>query len=303
MALIGVGTAAEFSAAGKIQTQFGQEITAFFKNPTYRQKLIDGVSTSVHNLGDLIIDCIDTELKLGLKDEISANEKAKAKAIFNNINSSKIPEDMINKLSVNILEIDPYEPEYYTYFITKNLKNSKEIIAIANHLGVDITESLKKIVKKVAIANIGSTFDDFKSCKKLVNDVVSELGFPEESKRSAEQVIQERCVALLKNHIDQNISKSENEARNCKKYVDERVKEFSIFSYNSAPLYKLIDEKLNKYDLEYRTIMGVVFRSREYAETNRKAIEENQDILNKQPQDLIYRSDYIENMEKIKKNT
>jgi len=295
LALIGAGTATAAAAISKASSQFTNEIAAFSNNSEYKQKIINGVRESAQSIGIIMINTFK------INDAITTEEKQKARAIFNNINTMQLTEEKNKELSLNILTLDPYQSEYYIAFIKKYLKNSKEIIAIANYMGVDLTDELSEIVKKVAIANIGTTPDDVKSCRKLLNDVIAELGFPEKCKQEAEQFIQERCVAIFKDYISKNIGTNEEAAKKLRIETEEFVKEYSLSQNNALVLYKQIDDKLNKYDIEYRTIMGVVFTSREYAEANRKAIEQNKDILYKTRNDFIFRRDIVENIEKIKR--
>ncbi|SEK94732.1 hypothetical protein SAMN02910353_01614 [Ruminococcus sp. YRD2003] len=156
----GLGTAFAYakatSANNAVNKQFQQELDAFFKSHVYRQKLINGISASANNLGNIILE--DSKYQ----DVITSEASSKARALFNNFNI--IPEEKAREVSLEILQLDPYQSEYYIAFVKKYLKNSKEIIAIANYLGVDLAEGLGTIVKNVAIANMGSSFDDIKEC-------------------------------------------------------------------------------------------------------------------------------------------
>ncbi|SEK94778.1 hypothetical protein SAMN02910353_01615 [Ruminococcus sp. YRD2003] len=106
---------------------------------------------------------------------------------------------------------------------------------------------------------------------------------------------------MLKDYANKNMGNTEKDILNCKNVIDERVKKLELSPNNTAPLYKFINDNLSKYDVGFRTILGITYNSRDYAAANRRIIEQNQGILYRKPQDYIFRRDYIENIERIKR--
>lgn len=83
----------------------------------------------------------------------------------------------------------------------------------------------------------------------------------------------------------ENIGTTEEEAKAAKEGMLEYYKKIGITEYENLPSYQHITSVLEKFDIEYRTVDGVVFETREDADLSKAELSDIQEFMNtiKQP--------------------
>ena len=83
----------------------------------------------------------------------------------------------------------------------------------------------------------------------------------------------------------ENIGTTEEEAKAAKEGLLEYYKKIGITEYENLPSYQHITSVLEKFDIEYRTVDGVVFETREDADLSKAELSDIQEFMNtiKQP--------------------
>lgn len=83
----------------------------------------------------------------------------------------------------------------------------------------------------------------------------------------------------------ENIGTTEEEAKEAKEGLLEYYKKIGITEYENLPSYQHITSVLEKFDIEYRTVDGVVFETREDADLSKAELSDIQEFMNtiKQP--------------------
>lgn len=335
-----------------------KQIDMLFKNQDYRNKLINSVWSCVANLRLVITGYLNDEAKLSLGGWVTNDDSKKAESIYNNLMQFDLPQEQQQEFVLSILQLNPYVYNYYSGLLAKYLDNAKDFLNIAEFFNINIKNSIKSILRDYAVKNLGTTFDDVKACRELVNNRISELELPADSNELAEDSIQNHSAVLINKYmienmgetredlfrcldkvleiqndisfdekytaiayeafsekldildaelikqltkwIDENIGTTEDDAHKCREELEKQVTEQELHPEKAAPLYQIVDDRLKKLDEEYRTVEGFTFPTRESADETKAIIEQHKDTLYKAPSEFIYRSDYTEQIEKIK---
>lgn len=109
------------------------------------------------------------------------------------------------------------------------------------------------------------------------------------------------CASInkkLHEFVNSQLGTTEEDAYRCRQLLDQRVDDYGMQRTSAASVYRVIDERLAKLDLEYRTEKGIVFETRAAADAARGDLKSYEDIL-ENPPEMIYRTDYTAYIEKI----
>lgn len=155
--------------------------------------------------------------------------------------------------------------------------------------------------------NMGESRKEVLDCFKKAGDIAYDIDFDDKYQDIAYlefgermEVLDKELIAELNVWIDENLGTTEDDAHKCREELTKRIEEEWLDEEKAAELFKKIDERLKKLDEEYRTVEGFVFPTRESADEIKSVINDNKDILYKETSDFIFRSDYVEHIEKIK---
>lgn len=84
---------------------------------------------------------------------------------------------------------------------------------------------------------------------------------------------------ILERYAKDNLGETEDAANNCKIKVDEYAERIGFETKYITTAYSIINEQLEKIDLEYRTIDGVVLETREIADEARNELVKIKEIM------------------------
>lgn len=237
--------------------QFSEEIDKaeklekqLFNNQQYRNELINSVWMCTANLRLLISGYLNNECKLGLGGWITNSDTQKAESIYNNMKSIALPDEKQREFALSILQLNPYNYNYYKTFISKYLDNAKEILAISDFFHINLSNSLKSIVNDFAKEHMGSSFDDVKNCRSLVKSKITELGFPDNSYELAEKTLQEHSAVLLSNYLKDNMGETRKETIACYVKVLGIADDIDFDENYSATAYLPFEERMEVLDNE-----------------------------------------------------
>lgn len=227
-----------------------KEIAQFFSDPTYKDNIINSVWSCAANLRLVISNHLSKEYDLGLGGWITDDDSSKAESMHNNLSSIQLPEDKAKELAASIIQLNPYNYNYYKTLLTKYLDNSREILAVAEFFGINLSGSIKSIMEGFAKNNLGSSFDDVKQCRELVNAKISELGFPDGSDELAEDTIQKHIALLIKKYMAENMGGTRESALKCFGEAYEIGEDIGFDEEYFYIAYEEFDKKMEVFDAQ-----------------------------------------------------
>lgn len=101
-------------------------------------------------------------------------------------------------------------------------------------------------------------------------------------------------------YVNENIGETEADVDYCKSLLLQKLSEVGLTQEAAAPVYAVIQERSDQLDLEYRTVEGAVFETRDEADAARSAVTENEAVLKKDCSEFIFRSDYTNHIDTVR---
>lgn len=218
-----------FNIGGKIISSIGASMkkNSLFNDDNTLETLVLGIQSSVYGIELAYIDFLNDNYENKIPVILEKDEK-QAEVIFNNILNRNLDFNTEINLFKNIIDLDPYNFDYYAYMISKYGDSNNEISKMAYYFGYDLLGYKQEIINKAFNQLNMDTEKNTLQAKKEITKMINDLGL------------------------------------NCES--DDRV--------------NYINQKLNEFDKEARTIDGILFANREKADKARNQIEEIKDILN-----------------------
>ncbi|MBR6985565.1 MAG: SH3 domain-containing protein [Ruminococcus sp.] len=248
-----IGELYEMGAALKvadIADKSDREVARYFMDPAPKNKIIQSVWECAFNLRLVISNQLNDECNLGLAGWVTKDDSTKAESMYNNLKSIQLTEEKEKELSLSILKLNPYKYEYYNTFLTKYLDNAKEILAIADFFGMNLSAYTQKIMKDFAEQNVVSSFDDIKRIRQIVRDKIDELGFPDGSDSLAEDYLQSQGADLFSKYLAQNLGETRSEVLTCFDKSRELADDIGFGEKYYDIAYKPFTDKMDKLDTE-----------------------------------------------------
>lgn len=253
---------------------------------------------------DIIHTSLDGALYSNVSNIHSINNAARdVNTLFKNQQMRENLKNSVFVCSLNLFAyiIDQFPQKHdisFCDYVTND--DIKKGIGIFNNLS---NPSLNDEQKKEMIFSILNSYpfedDYYYTFSKMFPDNATEL-----SKIANYFNANKRIVNALNENIieftKKNLGSTENDANNCRILLDKKVAEYGLKKENFPLAYKIIDDRCTQLDIQYRTVEGIVLKTRQDADTLRNSIVKNKDILQKDPRDFIYRVEHIRNLDKIK---
>ncbi len=246
-----IGELYESSAVSKfseLDAKTERIIRNFLNDPTYKNKLINAQWKCALNLQLVIYNKFNKECKLGPGDCITDKDITKAESMYNNMVSMQLPEEKEKEIALSILKLYPMKNDYYATFLAKYIDNAKEILDIAEFFYVDLSGSIKTVMKEYASNNLGKSFEGVKNCRELVKSKIIQLGFPSDSDEEAEKILQMRSAILLRSYMVQNIGETRKEALACFDKAREIAADIGFGDENYDKAYQPFIERMETLD-------------------------------------------------------
>lgn len=203
-------------------------LKSIFNDKANKENLLRSVYNSILNLHMAIIDMLEEYTDTQISDIPNEKECDMAQRLLNNIESNSIPQDKINELYIQILELNPYNLGTYISMLKRYSDKENQLGTLAKYFSVDLENEKDSIALEYVKANKGETEEDAHNAKVLLIDYCKE------------------------------ISLDVSDDHKCMKYINKRLYDF---------------------DLEYRTVDGVVCETRDGADFARQELTEIQKFM------------------------
>ena len=277
-----------------------EERANLFKNRNYRNALADSVYVCASNLRLVITNIVSKESNEQLGGWVTVNDDKQASAIYNNLTNLNLNNDKRREFVIKLLELDPFNRDYYVAALSNFFENGKEILDIANFFDIkDLTSDIQVIIANYARNNIGHTPDELNACRDYVYKSAASLSIDSDNLTKAFNVINEHGRQILTETAKNSIGTTEDDAYSCRKKVSQLREEMQLPEASAQDAYNIIDERLKKLDIEYRTVDGVVLASRSAADQTRANIDNFRDVLDL-PIDFKFKSLYLQHIQELR---
>lgn len=270
-----------------------------FENTALRNELASSVYVCAINLRRVITNTVSRQCSDKLGGWVTENDYNLAKSMNNNLCNLNLDIDKKREFIVKLIELDPFNSDYYIAALKNFLENGKEILDIASFFNINnLMNAVKDIVADYARNNVGNTPEELNACREAVFKSAASLSIDADDLKNALDVINENGRQILIRIASQNIGKTEDDAYACQKMVYQLRDEMQLTEEAAHDALKIIDDKLKKLDLEYRTVDGVVLASRSVADQNRNSIGNFRETLDL-PIDFKFKSQYLQHIRKL----
>lgn len=277
-----------------------EERANLFKNSNYRNALANSVYVCACDLRLVITNIVSKKCNERLGGWVSSDDSQQAKAVYNNLKNLNLDKEKRREFVIKLLELDPFNYDYYVAALSNFLENGKEILDIAAFFEIkDMTNTVQDIIADYARNNIGHTPDELNACRNAVYKSAAALSIDSDNLTKAFQVINEHGRKLLTEAARNNIGSTEDDAYSCRKRISQLREEMQLPEETAQDAYGIIDERLAKLDVEYRTVDGVVLASRNAADQTRANIDNFRDIL-EAPTDFNFKAHYLQHIQKLR---
>lgn len=142
--------------------------------------------------------------------------------------------------------------------------------------------------------------DDVISLRNTVKEKAKILDQPDEVLASALGMVRTRAEIVVGTFINQNCGQTEDEAKAC---LEAAIGLAQKMGYNekavSEPIQKLKD-KITQFDIDYRTVDGVLMQTRESADRARKDVSSHGDVLHQDLSAFHYKYEFLGHLQKLR---
>ncbi len=138
-----------------------------FKNTAYRKALASSVYVCAKNLRLVITNTISNNCNERLGGWVTADESKQAEAMYNNLTKLDLSKEKRMEFVRKLLELDPFNYNYYETVLSFFLENGREILDIASFFSInDLMNKVPDIVADYArnyIVRTPNEFNDFRA--------------------------------------------------------------------------------------------------------------------------------------------
>ncbi len=214
-----------FNAIGNAMSRSEAEkkLKNLFNTTSLRSEMCEGVWGSAFNMHGLIINFVQANTNIRFGGFVDDEDAEKAQAMFNNLTTLNLPSDKQVQFVKSIIELNPYNKDFYTYFIEKNSDQDNAIGEFAEHFGINSAELKGNILENFIDNNIGETEDDAKLCKQETDKLAQRIGVDLKECKSACAMIDERFEELDLQYrtVDDIVFDTRDEADTAKKELEQ----------------------------------------------------------------------------------
>lgn len=283
-----------FNLAGKLvsSVQVNVKKKKIFDDPEVQAALLYSFHRSVMGLQVAFYNVCQDKLDIKAIKEvgtcISGEQEKKSSGLLQNLELNRIPADKIKSVLMESFENNPYNKDIYLYALKKFGDKYGSLSQLAEYFGFSIDEDKIKIVDAEFPQNAFENEENCISAFRLLKDKADEIGlgnlspmqvklkekieaFELEARTLNGKVYQSREEVALIKAVDADFDGSctRNEEA-CLAARDRlRVKAAGLGLSQLTPAQTKINEAILKYDLLARTVDGVLYDTREEAQTIR----------------------------------
>ena len=126
--------------------------SALYDDPKTQSHLTNAVYRLVFNTHLALINTINNEKTETISGFISEENSSKAKRLLDNISKERIPQEAIKSQLIEVLALNPYDVDFYNYWINKYGDKRRELETIENYFGITVSSEFKKSLISARIA-------------------------------------------------------------------------------------------------------------------------------------------------------
>ena len=293
-----------FNLGGKMLSSIAasREKDKLFNNTNIDDVLADGVRDSVFYMVYALTNYIKItgiqEISLVLDDHTD-----EAKTLINNLKKNIVPEEKRLDLVFKAWELDPYQKETYRYIVSTYGDPQNEIETLADYFGVSIHDVKEGIIQQFNKQIDFSTEEKLLEGKSLLITLIKQLGLQESEIKELKEVNDKlHKYDLGVRTVDEIVFETREEAAIARKELEsieaiiskmnknseasvieakEKIQALQLKTSIQDKHLKQIDDMLEKFDLEARTVDEMVFETREEASITREGIKSIEAIISK----------------------
>lgn len=145
------------------------ELKSIFNDKSNKAKMSDGVYNAIQNLHMTLVDLLRENTDIKINDIPSESDCETATRLLNNIESGTVPEEKINELYMQVMQLNPYNLDLYIAMMKRFGDSNKQLGIIAKYFDVGLDNVKDDIALGFIKENQGETEEDAISAKeKLV---------------------------------------------------------------------------------------------------------------------------------------
>lgn len=266
-----------------------------------REKLLRAIYITIKTSVDELVDCM-TEHGIALEGaKVSKADLEKEESLFNNLKSGNLPKEAVDAVRMQILELNPYDGEFYEFIYENEGDKTGELEKIADFFGFSL-DSMKESAFSKRLGRCAFDTED-----ETIEYRAKAISLAEEIRIDASETIKKideklhefdvrartvdgrefstRKEAAKQRELsafegEQDIS-SEELAIAAKKAIIAKAKALKV---DGKWKLERVDAALNKFDLEARSVDGHEFTTRQEAALQRElsVFEKGQDLSSEQ---------------------
>ena len=172
--------------------------------------------------------------------------------MYNNLTSVSLSADKQVKFAHDILELDPYNSDFYLGFYVFFANNCKEITDVAKFFGIKFNHTdLDEVVFRFAQRNMGRDLSELKNTFAAVKNKAAEPGIGLDDSDKTIKTISETAYKYLIDHIHNEINKTqidlsdESDVTGIKETISDTIKYFHLGNDNQAEATKIMKEEIS----------------------------------------------------------
>lgn len=276
------------------QKEANASMDRYYNDPAIRDEYVVALGQTVFQIHYFLCKELmhNTEIEI---DGIHAEDEDEAKALFNNINAGKIPEDALWEQILRVVDMNPYLYDLYDFLLKKYGDAQNEVETIATYFGYDIratkTKNIEYLLKEADYHNseeisrlldningecerFGLESEKYKDCVRKVQNMVQHYFL------TVDEVTydDEETANEVKNCINDWIGVIESDMRLSEDKINDLIASMKNSKCKSVDKYiERLENHLCALNAYYLSVKGTEYTSREEAkvvrEENARAIE------------------------------
>jgi uncharacterized membrane protein (DUF106 family) len=270
-----------FNGVGKLVTSaaIGIQKNSIFKDPNTKRSLENGIYTAVFNVHYALVDVL-LENKVVNISGISENSISKCHSILANLNTKQFESEVIKKLIVDGLLLNPYNEEVYKMAIEKIGDPDLELEKFGRIFNVDVKKAkndyLNQKIKKLPKSSI----EDYKQAINSLDEEEIHVGF-DQSNEVRKNLLNELELFKLRQLREMRDRLSTSSEENVKLAIKKLKEEAKRIECDASGLLIPLNETLRKFEKQALTVEEFKYTTREEANKARDELSRIQELLSK----------------------
>ncbi|CDS53403.1 hypothetical protein [Polaromonas sp. CG9_12] len=118
--------------------------SALYDDPTTKTHLTNAVNKLIFNTHFALIAAINTEKPNSINGYVVDEDANKARRLIENVIKKRIPNEVVESTLLEAFILNPYNEDFYSYWIKAFGDKYEELEAIESHFGIGVSSKIKK---------------------------------------------------------------------------------------------------------------------------------------------------------------